>query len=197
MKITSDSILDPSGAKRMRLTTASLLIFATLATLGCKSSGVLAKREAEKCFPTDIRKTLPWCAGEDALFQGPCRPSSEFYGYKPTCWGIWPTSGAAWRDAHCGELHHQAIIADFTNQNRELIELPTLPTSPEATQHSTEKIEVPAKGESTGPPEISSPERARINLIVPDPGNEQAEPTHNEEDLPQPTFGLIRLPSVE
>ena len=52
--------------------------------------------------PTDICRTLLCCTGEDPEFHCPCEPSQPFYGYKPTCWGVWPTSGAAWRDAHCG-----------------------------------------------------------------------------------------------
>lgn len=64
--------------------------------------GCLTKRESELNCPTDIRKTVPWCAGEDAIFRCPCGPSQDFYGHKPTCWGQWPASGRDWRDAYCG-----------------------------------------------------------------------------------------------
>ena len=64
-----------------------------------------AKRESEKNCPTDIRQMVPWCAGEDAIFHCPCGPDCNgYYGYKPTCWGAWTTSGAEWRDIHCGPL---------------------------------------------------------------------------------------------
>jgi len=106
------------------------MILVALATCGCKSVGIGAKREAEKCCPTDIRKTVPWCAGEDALFQCPCEPDATYYGYKPTCWGIWPSSGAAWRDSHCGHVHHGAILTELTNRNPELIPLPQTESYP-------------------------------------------------------------------
>ena len=61
----------------------------------------MLKRESEFNCPTDVRQTVPWCAGEDAIFHCPCHPAYEFYGYKPTCWGDWPTSGAEWRDTYC------------------------------------------------------------------------------------------------
>ena len=57
---------------------------------------------SRKCnCPTDLCKAMLFCTGEDALYQCPCGPSQEFYGHKPTCWGVWPASGAAWRDIHC------------------------------------------------------------------------------------------------
>lgn len=71
---------------------------------GCHQFGYLVKRESELNCPTDIRQTVPWCAGEDAIFRCPCGPSHDFYGHKPTCWGIWPAPGAQWRDAYCGPL---------------------------------------------------------------------------------------------
>lgn len=68
---------------------------------GCRNHGMLAKRESEQNCPTDIRKTVPWCAGEDAVFRCPCGPNEQFHGHKPTCWVSWQTSGAVWRDMHC------------------------------------------------------------------------------------------------
>lgn len=70
-------------------------------TTGCQTFGVFAKRESELCCPTDVRQTIPWCAGEDAVFDYPCGPAEEFYGHKPTCWRTWPTPGAIWRDTYC------------------------------------------------------------------------------------------------
>jgi len=64
--------------------------------------GICAKRASENCCPTDIRKTVPWCAGEDAVFRCPCGPDGDFYGHKPTCWRTWPAPAAAWRDIWCG-----------------------------------------------------------------------------------------------
>jgi hypothetical protein len=62
----------------------------------------MAKRQSELNCPTDIRQTVPWCAGEDAIFHCPCGPEHQFYGYKPTCWSVWPADAAQWRDAGCG-----------------------------------------------------------------------------------------------
>ncbi len=67
---------------------------------GCHHYGFLVKREQELECPTDIRQTVPWCAGEDAVFQCPCGPSSHYHGMRPPAWRPWPTSGAEWRDAY-------------------------------------------------------------------------------------------------
>lgn len=187
----------------MRTATTSLLILVALATCGCKQTGFLAKRESEKCCPTDIRKTVPWCAGEDAIFHGPCEPSANFYGYKPTCWGIWPTSGAAWRDSHCGNLHHEAVITDLKNQNRELISLPTLepllvapepPVLHEALSISPEAAPIETVPVETVPveaiPEVAGPPEA-------EPQSEKQPQQEPQEDLPKPTLGPIRLPAID
>jgi hypothetical protein len=52
--------------------------------------------------PTDICNKLLCCMGDEPDFHCPCEPSQPFFGYKPTCWGVWPASGEAWRDAYCG-----------------------------------------------------------------------------------------------
>ena len=111
-------------AQLVRGATISLMLLAAVVSGGCRNFGYPVKRDAEECCPTDIRQTVPWCAGEDAVFQCPCQPDAAFYGYKPTCWSTWPAPGAAWRDAHCGSVHHGAIITDLTNSNPELIMLP-------------------------------------------------------------------------
>ena len=67
----------------------------------CHSLGLLVKRDSELNCPTDIRRTVPWCAGEDAIFRCPCGPADEFYGHKPTCWRTWPAPAAVWRDSYC------------------------------------------------------------------------------------------------
>jgi hypothetical protein len=69
---------------------------------GCHHWGYYPKRQSELNCPTDIRQTIPWCAGEDAVFRCPCGPSPHFYGHKPTCWGNWPAPGPEWRDSYCG-----------------------------------------------------------------------------------------------
>jgi hypothetical protein len=79
---------------------ATICLLAMVAT-GCQV-GIFAKRESECSCPTDIRKTVPWCAGEDAVFICPCGPSGDFYGHKPTCWRTWPAPATVWRDAYCG-----------------------------------------------------------------------------------------------
>lgn len=85
----------------MRRHSLFLVIGGIAALCGCRPGWAL-KRQSEMNCPTDIRQTVPWCAGEDAVFHCPCSPASDYYGHKPTCWGAWPTSGAAWRDAYCG-----------------------------------------------------------------------------------------------
>lgn len=81
------------------------LIIGLFALSGCHL-GLLEKAESERNCPTDIRQTVPWCFGEDAIFYCPCRPGEDFHGHKPTCWKMWPTSGAEWRDVYCGQPTH-------------------------------------------------------------------------------------------
>ncbi len=198
----------------MHKATTSMLMMAAIAFSGCKSSGLLAKREAEKCCPTDIRKTVPWCAGEDALFHCPCEPSAEFYGYKPTCWRTWPTSGASWRDLHCGDQHHKAVITDLTHQNPELIELPTLKPLPvpepaedqDLEPDAAEDIDVPSVKIEVepvpAPPEVPTlkqpPERETPQLKVdPRPAEQSAEqPLATADELSKPLFGPVPLPDI-
>jgi hypothetical protein len=72
------------------------------AASGCHSFGPLVKRESEMNCPTDIRRTVPWCWGQDAIFSCPCGPTDDFYGHKPTCWRCWPAPASQWRNAYCG-----------------------------------------------------------------------------------------------
>lgn len=81
---------------------SGILVVCMLSLCGCRPCGWLIKRESETDCPTDIRQTVPWCVGEDAIFHCPCGPDENYYGYKPTCWGVWPASGAEWRDSRCG-----------------------------------------------------------------------------------------------
>jgi hypothetical protein len=80
-------------------TICTLLCIAILC--GCHCS-IVTKRQSEKRCPTDVRQKHFSLCGEDALFQCPCGPDSDYYGMKPTCWRPWPTSGAEWRDTYCG-----------------------------------------------------------------------------------------------
>ncbi|QEG36021.1 hypothetical protein Pr1d_33300 [Bythopirellula goksoeyrii] len=91
-----------------------LLTGSTLLLGGCHH-GCLIKRRSELRCPTDIRQMVPWCAGEDAIFHCPCKPSPVFYGHKPTCWGAWPASGPEWRDAYCG-----CVLSDPVSEEVEL-----------------------------------------------------------------------------
>lgn len=209
----------------MRHVSTGMLILVALTICGCKSTGLLAKREAEKCCPTDIRKTVPWCAGEDAIFHCPCEPSTAFYGYKPTCWRTWPSSGSAWRDIHCGETHHRAVIKDLTHQNSELIQLPPLQALPEPTpaEPAPEGIspesaepsstlekkfdrqlttdEVPrlksAPRAEADSEKAESPELKPLELPQSLPEVEDESSEALDEDLPQPIFGPIPLPPVD
>lgn len=76
-----------------------LMLAAT--ALGCRAHGPFVKRESEVRCPTDVRKTVPWCYGEDAIFMCPCGPAQAYHGLKPTCWRPWPGTAAEWRDSHC------------------------------------------------------------------------------------------------
>jgi hypothetical protein len=68
---------------------------------GCHSFGPLVKRDSELNCPTDVRRTVPWCWGEDAVFHCPCGPDGPYYGHRPTCWRTWPTPATVWRDSYC------------------------------------------------------------------------------------------------
>ncbi len=92
--------------------------------LGCHPHGPMVKRNSELSCPTDIRQTIPWCAGEDAVFHCPCGPNREFYGYKPTCWGIWPAPAEQWRDSHCGPLVREE---SYDATGTPVLELPSQP----------------------------------------------------------------------
>lgn len=82
-----------------------IIVIACPFTLGGCRLGCIGKRQNEMCCPTDIRKTHCWCFGEDAIFHGPCGPTEEYYGMRPTTWREWPTSGAEWRD-----LYHSSAV---------------------------------------------------------------------------------------
>jgi len=78
----------------------ALLAVLALAS-GCTSFGPMVKRQSELNCPTDVRQTVPWCAGEDAIFRCPCGPDGQFYGHRPTGWRCWPASATVWREAYC------------------------------------------------------------------------------------------------
>lgn len=82
---------------------APILVLSLCGLLGCQY-GLLGKRTSECHCPTDIRQTIPGYPGEDAIFHCPCGPSHDYFGYKPTCWGIWPSPGREWREQYCGPL---------------------------------------------------------------------------------------------
>ncbi|MCA9236067.1 MAG: hypothetical protein KDA44_11385 [Planctomycetales bacterium] len=85
----------------MPLLRICLALVVATAALGCQPHGPFVKRESELNCPTDIRKTVPWCFGEDAIFTCPCGPDEAYNGMKPTCWRAWPGGGAQWRDTYC------------------------------------------------------------------------------------------------
>ncbi|RIK74241.1 MAG: hypothetical protein DCC67_16860 [Planctomycetota bacterium] len=139
---------------------AALLLPVVLA--GCHV-GVCAKRQSEECCPTDVRKTVPWCAGEDAIFQYPCGPSGDFYGHRPTCWRPWPTPAAAWRDTYCG-----VTVAAPVEEIRVLEDAPATPTPiPEIVPQVEPQVEPPAAppqpdagAAPAGPPVLPPPDRS-------------------------------------
>lgn len=109
----------------------ALAMCSALLANGCHH-GLLQKRQSEMNCPTDIRKTIPWCAGEDAIFRCPCGPSSNFYGHKPTCWGYWPAPGAEWRDSYCG------CPVQYATEEELSVPTPVAEPLPEATEPNTE-----------------------------------------------------------
>lgn len=127
-------------------------------TTGCNSFGLCAKRESELNCPTDVRKTVPWCAGEDAVFVCPCGPEGNFYGHRPTCWRDWPTTAAAWRDMSCGPTvvsetttagepnpfrGTQVVPTPAPERMPDPIELPPLPTPEPQLEPQTQPLPQP------------------------------------------------------
>lgn len=137
---------------------------------GCQHYGMLVKRESELNCPTDIRRTVPWCAGEDAIFCCPCGPDDEFYGYKPTCWGSWPAAGAEWRDVHCGPLQRNSC-----NTCIEGSQLPGIPMLP------LEQLSPPEGVPTTVEPSIVEPALETAPAL---PAEDSVEPMPNPETVP-------------
>lgn len=148
-------------------TTRSLLLTAlAVVTAGCHSFGVCAKRESELNCPTDVRKTVPWCAGEDAVFACPCGPNESFYGHRATCWRDWPTSAAAWRDMSCGPT----VIAETTTvgEPNPFRGQPAAPTpAPEAIPNPIELPPLPAPEPQIGPTPKAIQESAPAESLGP------------------------------
>lgn len=127
-------------------------LIGTIVTLSGCHSGLFAKRQSEANCPTDIRQTVPWCAGEDAIFRCPCRPAQAYYGHKPTCWRVWPTSGAEWRDANCClepgmEYFGSEVPVESQDSLRDKLEGPTV--------KPPEPLPVPTASRPVGPAEAS------------------------------------------
>jgi hypothetical protein len=104
------------------------------AATGCHSFGPLVKRDSELNCPTDVRKAVPWCAGEDAIFHCPCGPDGPYYGHRPTCWRTWPAPATVWRDEYCngGQCPSGMCISGgtVTVQDPQMIMLPTPAETP-------------------------------------------------------------------
>ena len=138
------------------------MLICLLGISGCCPCGCLVKRQSEMNCPTDIRQTVPWCAGEDAIFHCPCGPDNSFYGYKPTCWSVWPAPGAEWRDAQCspqltdcdGEQRgdHPAALPTLVPGHVEEIAPGTPPARDVRLEHETDSTlsEMPVPNASTG-----------------------------------------------
>ena len=133
---------------------------------GCHQYGILVKRESEMNCPTDIRKTVPWCAGEDAIFSCPCGPNEQFHGHKPTCWRLWQTSGEEWRDMHCQPLETRTEVEVPESISTEYIPLPIVDSVDES-EGSEED------------PELAKPEAE-------DSSSDEEQPSSDEESLPKP-----------
>jgi hypothetical protein len=142
----------------------SLPLLLAAVTCGCTSFGPMVKRESELNCPTDIRRTVPWCAGEDAVFHCPCGPDGAFHGHRPTCWRSWPAPATVWRDTYC----KGTLCSDdpsYVVEDPQVIMLP----QPGETIHSVEPtpvpsmLPIPAEGSSapgvieTQPPMLETP----------------------------------------
>lgn len=146
----------------------TLLTGSTLLLAGCHW-GCTVKRESELNCPTDIRKTIPWCAGEDAIFHCPCQTSCVYHGHKPTCWSSWPSSGAQWRDSYCG---CKVPMEDYPT-----LESEEVPAPAEMSEATVVPIARPSKWEVGRPPVFPPPSH----------GSGQALPT---PDRPEPRAQL-------
>jgi hypothetical protein len=132
------------------------LIFACAALLACSGCyhGICGKRNSELDCPTDIRQKVPWCAGEDAVFHCPCGPTSDFYGYKPTCWKEWPAPGTVWRDAYCGACYSPAVV-------EEEIMIPSPNGTAPLYESGGESLPLPTSEEAEPTPTPSTPPELR------------------------------------
>ena len=127
----------------------------TIVLSGCRH-GILAKRSAELCCPTDIRKTVNWKCGEDAVFCPPCRPDHAYFGHKPTCWRDWPTSGEDWRDVNCCIcMTSQPDVQ--VNGSGTFDRLPPTSEAPVAPPASDALVEPPSSESSVEPPTSEVP----------------------------------------
>ncbi len=157
-----------------------LCVLSCIALLtGCQDYGMLVKRESELNCPTDIRKTVPWCAGEDAVFCCPCGPNEQFHGHKPTCWRPWQSSGAEWRDLHCEPIDSPCEIEISGSPAREQaaqpveVLTPTEPAPGMPLPDRREQEQFPSEIPPTGDNELlPEPERAPLQqLELPNNGN--------------------------
>jgi hypothetical protein len=155
-----------------------ILILFQVLTSGCNYC-CWGKRRSEKNCPTDIRQTHVWCFGEDAIFHYPCGPNEEFYGYQPTCWREWPTSGAAWRDIHCppGVAAPAAESIQFQPQENGGL------TPPDAELPEPFPIVPPTPEAPMVPPQV--------------PATEGTGGTSSVEFLPPQSIGPVNIPSAE
>lgn len=127
------------------------MLLLSAAMSGCHSFGPLVKRDSEENCPTDIRKTVPWCAGEDAIFQCPCGPSEDYYGHKPTCWRTWPGPTTVWRDSYCAGACPCSLGPNVNGSNELLILPPTEEGSLEPVQAPEAEGAAPATIEPLPP----------------------------------------------
>lgn len=170
----------------------TLLLALIVPATGCQSYGIFAKREAELHCPTDIRKTIPWCAGEDAIFHCPCGPDQDFYGHKPTRWDIWPASGAEWRDVYCGPPHC-GTTPEFLDPSSPLLPMGELEVIHGIEQRShgnrtREEIEpLPEEADALPQPMPQAPEETEAEEFLqetPHDSSSRSEPLHKETSRP-------------
>ncbi|TWT97626.1 hypothetical protein Pla108_17780 [Botrimarina colliarenosi] len=82
---------------RFHSVTTTVLAISLTAVTGCKMC------KSNTCCPTDARRMVLSCAGEEAVRQGPCGPDASYYGYQSTCWESWPSNWEEHERQRCYE----------------------------------------------------------------------------------------------
>lgn len=166
----------------------TLLVAAAVIGLG----GCTLSRN-EDCCPTDARRLVYSCAGQEAVRQGPCGPNEAYYGHHPTCWSAWPDG---WRQYEADHCSHEGSCDGGCEGGCE-IQSPTRA----AAEHEVMGVEPYAEVIGRGPEITPIPEIAPAEEALPPRAPEplpSAEPVFNVESAPvnEPIFSFDPAPSI-